>query len=498
MPVGPEDAVARRVKDDQKYNKPRVQDETLQLQRSKSMLKRSVVVVDDDHRFRTYIASVLSCRGYLAEAVATGDQLIGRLSSGFRPSVILLDVLLPDGDGIELIRKTQTMGVNVPVIMLSGIGDVRTVVEAMKLGAVDFLQKPFEDTALEQAIENAITRQDHACQPEPLEVAEPGGDFLTLNPQMRRLADIVKRVAPTDVPILIAGESGTGKEVMARYAHHHSGRRDASFVKVNCAAMPKDLLESELFGYEKGAFTGATTDKPGRFELAHRGTLLLDEIGEMSPLLQAKLLHVLQDGTFSRLGGRKTIAVDTRIIAATNINIEKSVEEGKFREDLYFRLNVIRVDLPPLRHRREDIAMLCDYFIKRYAERYKSEVRKLPLELMNRFVDYDWPGNVRELENCIKRFLVLPEHDSLLSEFGASFDTSTRPAQDTKPPEAAQSESLLDVASAAADRAQQELVRRVLKETGGNRKQAARRMNICYKALLNKLKRWETVSRQTI
>src|SRR5579883_2963533 len=225
--------------------------------------------------------------------------------------------------------------------------------------------------------------------------------------RMRRLAEVVRRVAHTDVPLLIAGESGVGKEEMAKHAHAHSGRQDRPFLKVNCAALPHELLESELFGYERGAFTGAISDKQGKFELADGGTLLLDEIGEMSPLLQAKLLHVLQDGTFFRLGGRKTVQVDARIIAATNIDIEKAVSEGKFREDLYFRLNVIRIDLPPLRARTEDIPELCRFFIEKYREQYNSSVRELPPDLLDRFVHYGWPGNIRQLENCIRRFLVL-------------------------------------------------------------------------------------------
>jgi len=461
------------------------------------MIKPSVLIVDDDENFRTYITSMLRARGHAAEAVENGEQLISRLSSLALPSVILLDVLLPDGDGIELIRQVRAQGVHAPVIMLSGVDHVRTVVEAMKVGATDYLLKPFDDCALEKAIDDAADsvlqgRQSESVNPD---VPEEMGGFVTLNPKMRRLAGIIKRVSPTDVPVLIAGESGVGKEVVARYTHYHSGRQDRPFVKVNCAAMPRDLLESELFGYERGAFTGATTDKPGKFELAHTGTLLLDEIGEMSPLLQAKLLHVLQDGTFSRLGGRKTIKVDARIIAATNINIEKAVAEGKFREDLYFRLNVIRVDLPPLRERREDIPALCMHFIKMYRERYKSEVQELPSDLMARFVSYDWPGNVREVENCIKRFLVLPNHLSLLAE---REPVTPLGMVATNPPAHPQPVGLLEVASAAADRAQRELVRRVLEETNGNRKQAARRMNICYKALLNKLKRWESVRGQTV
>ena len=451
-------------------------------------MKPSVLIVDDDQSFRTYVTLLLRGREYPVEALENGEQLIARLKSAKIPSVILLDVLLPDSDGIEVIGKIKAMGVSVPVIMLSGVGHVRTVVEAMKLGASDFLMKPFDDSTLERAINNAVelSQTPERVAATPI-VAEEADGFVTRNPKMRRLADIVKRVACTDVPILIAGESGVGKEVMARYAHHHSERRDRPFLKVNCAALPQDLLESELFGYERGAFTGAVTDKPGKFELAHTGTLLLDEIGEMSPLLQAKLLHVLQDGTFSRLGGRKTTRVDARVIAATNINIEEAVAKGKFREDLYFRLNVIRVDLPPLRERPEDIPELCNHFIEKYREQYKSQSRELPAELMSRFVQYQWPGNIRELENFIKRFLVLPNHESFLTDFNASGIAAVEERVVVATPPGA---SLLAVSAAAADRAERELVRRVLGETRGNRKQAALKMNICYKALLNKLKRW--------
>jgi transcriptional regulator with PAS, ATPase and Fis domain len=275
---------------------------------------------------------------------------------------------------------------------------------------------------------------------------------------------------------------------MAKYAHLNSDRHGHPFIKVNCAALPHELLESELFGYERGAFTGAVTDKPGKFELADGGTLLLDEIGEMSPLLQAKLLHVLQDGTFSHLGGRKTVKVDVRIIAATNINIDEAVGKGKFREDLFFRLNVIRVDLPPLRERREDIPALCDIFLEKYGQQYNSRNRKLPPELFELFMQYNWPGNIRELENRIKRFLVLPgDHQTLFAEMTSADESTPAMLQEGV---STQPLSLLGVKANAAEHAEQELVRRVLQETNGNRKVAARRMKICYKALLNKLKRW--------
>jgi two-component system, NtrC family, response regulator AtoC len=446
------------------------------------MIKSSIVVVDDDVSMGTYLSHFLSDAGYAVDALTNGDQLLQRLSAGPIPSLVLLDVELPDKDGLHVIEKIMASGLRIPVIMLSGRSQVRTVVEAMKLGASDFLLKPVDESVLRIAIKNALDGNfsKHDIDDNP-------SGFVTASPKMARLAQIVKRVAATDVPILLLGDSGVGKEVMARYAHDRSGRGDKPFVKVNCAAMPDDLLESELFGYDRGAFTGAVNDKSGKFEQAHTGTLLLDEIGEMSPHLQAKLLHVLQDGTYSRLGGTKSIRVDARIIAATNIKISDAIAAGKFREDLYFRLNVISIELPALRDRREDIPVLCSHFIAKYRERYKSEVRELPAELLECFLRYDWPGNIRQLENFIKRFLVLPDHHSLMAEFV----TTPAAAKDVLSAVPAQPLSLLDIGTRAASRAEEALVRRVLEETRGNRKQAAKRMNICYKALLNKLKRWE-------
>src|SRR5436190_7213792 len=424
------------------------------------MTKRSVYVVDDDASFRSYLTTMLAQKGYEAAGMATGSDLFARLKALGIPSIILLDVLLPDSDGIQVMGKIKEMGITAPVVMLSGIGEVRTVVEAMKLGATDFLMKPFEPAALEDAIERALERspeQNSVRRPAAVSPAAATG-FVTANLQMQRLAEIVCRVADTDVPILITGESGSGKEVMARHAHLNSNRRDRPFIKVNCAAMPHELLESELFGYEKGAFTGAVGDKPGNLELAHGGTLLLDEIGEMSALLQAKLLHVLQDGTFCRLGARKDMHVDVRVIAATNIKIEDHVAKGKFREDLYFRLNVIRVDLPPLRERREDIPALCEHFMAKYGKRYNRDAQ-LPAELLNGFLNYPWPGNIRQLENYIRRFLVLPDDNALMQEMqkllpkGQLVPTLQVPIGN--------SESLLEVAARAAERAERDLVQRV-------------------------------------
>jgi two-component system response regulator AtoC len=275
-----------------------------------------------------------------------------------------------------------------------------------------------------------------------------------------------------------------GKELLVRYIHEQSPRRDKPFVKVNCAALPHDLLESELFGYERGAFSGAVRDKPGKFELAHKGSILLDEIAEMSPHVQAKLLHVLQDGEYSRLGARHASRADARVFASTNIPLEKAVAEGRFRQDLYFRVNVIRMEVPPLRQRPEDIPLLANAFLRRYLERYSSPVREFPPELAEAFRRYDWPGNVRELDNAVRRFAILPDVNMSLAEL-----SKTRP--EAREASSTEDLSLKTVSSRAAERAEQEIVRRALAETRWNRREAARRLQISYKALLNKIKKWQ-------
>ena len=450
-------------------------------------MRHRIYVVDDEDSIRSYLRERLSATGHSVECFSDGKSLLDRLADGQIPSVILLDVILPGPDGIETVTNLREAGLLVPVIMLSCTGQIKTVVEAMQAGASNFLMKPFDDAALEAAIEEAVREAGQNRIQPPVSVAVDGktDGFITANPKMLHLREIVRRVAHTDLPILILGESGAGKEVIARYAHAHSGREAKPFVKVNCAALPPELLESELFGYDKGAFTGALNHKPGKFELADGGTLLLDEIGEISAHLQAKLLQALQDGTFSPLGAVTPVHTNTRIIASTNVRLEDAIRKGEFREDLYFRLNVIRVELPPLRERREDIPQLCQYFIDRFKDHYHSRRRELPPALLNSCIRHDWPGNVRELENFIKRFLLLPDLESISEEF-----VNARLSQTSVQSNARTHPSLLDVGAEAADLAERNLVEQVLRETEGNRKEAARRLNICYKALLNKLKRW--------
>jgi two-component system, NtrC family, response regulator AtoC len=454
----------------------------------------SILIADDDAAVRSYLARFLSSCGYLTMAVESGDEAILRMKGQPTPDLVLLDVMMPGTNGLEVLAHLKKVNPNVPVIILSGVGHIKTVVEAIRLGAADYLSKPFEEEELQLTIRNALEKLELRDEVKLLrrQLAESEDQELGIssNSKMVRVREIARQVADTDVPVLITGESGVGKEVLARYIHVHSGRADQPYVKVNCAALPHDLLESELFGYERGAFTGAVSDKPGKFELAGRGTLLLDEIGEMSPPLQAKLLHVLQDNEYSRLGGKRVVQVHARVLASTNRRLEESVSRGEFREDLYFRLNVIAIEIPPLRERRDDIPLLCSHFVTKYRDKYKSPVLQLPRELMESFMRFDWPGNIRQLENTVKRYLILPDSDVMLS-------SSTPVSSESKPPveveprvSAPQPLYLKEVGAHAAEQAERELVLRTLEQTHWNRKEAARMLNISYKALRNKLKKW--------
>jgi two-component system, NtrC family, response regulator AtoC len=447
-----------------------------------------ILVVEDDESTRRYLATLLTSLGHEVACAESGEEALTRLEETPPPGLVLLDLILPAMSGLEVLDRIR-QSKSVPVIVLSTVARLPTVVDAVKRGASDYLTKPFGEEELELAIHNALEKQSLRDEVRTLRrrLATPGPDEPVCgSPQMLRIRDVARQVANTDAPVLITGESGVGKEVLARFIHAQSGRRDHPFVKVNCAALPQELLESELFGYDRGAFSGATRDKPGKFEQAHQGSILLDEIGEMSSHLQAKLLHVLQDGEYSRLGGRRTVAADARVLATTNTRLAEAVAAGRFREDLYFRLEVIRIEVPPLRERREDIALLCAHFLRYYADRYKSAVRELPPEVMGAFMTHQWPGNVRELENAIRRYLILPgEKLSLPEREGGA---SPPPA----PTEAGQDEtSLRAVGARAAEEAERALVRRVLEDTGWNRREASRRLKISYKALLNKLKRWQ-------
>jgi DNA-binding NtrC family response regulator len=436
---------------------------------------------------------------------------------------VLLDVVMPGSmDGLAALAAFKKIDRNVPIIVVSGQGGTHTVVQAMKLGATDFVCKPFEHAELEVLLNTALKQRQLSQEVATLRAQLNEQSKYTMlfghTERMAEVRELIERVADTDVTVLLRGESGTGKELVARALHERSLRKSRAFVKVNCAALPTELLESELFGFEKGAFTGAIQHKPGKFEFANHGTMFLDEIGEMPFPLQAKLLQVLQDGEFSRLGSKSDVQVDVRLVAATNRNLEGAVASGEFREDLYFRLNVVTIDLPPLRDRREDIPMLTDYFLKKYCVQYNKVPVAMPPELARQFMDFDWPGNIRQLENLIKRMVVLGSESAIVRELQQPAATMSprqefgRPAPSPVPPSAdvarstraeapaavppAQSPplpvggsvSLKDIARNAAREAEKELILRMLTRTRWNRKEAAEHLGISYKALLYKIK----------
>ncbi len=390
-----------------------------------------VLVIDDDPGVRDYLEALVSRQGYQVFAVADGEHALKTLEET-NPDLVTLDVVLPGMDGLETLRKLKQRLPEVPVVMLSGHGQARTIVEAMKHGASDFLRKPFEVEELELAFQKALEKRALKQEVERLRGRVRTETELLLetdNKKMKKVGEIIEQVADTDITLLLLGESGTGKDLVARTIYQLSERRNRPFVKVNCAALPSELLESELFGFEKGAFTGAQKRKLGKFEYANHGTIFLDEISEMHPSLQAKLLQVLQDGEFSRLGGESDVRVDTRIIAATNVNLEEAVATGRFREDLYYRLNVVTIQLPPLRERKDAIPLLVDHFQRKYNEQYRKNLPPISPETMNGFMQYHWPGNIRELENMLKRMVVMGNAQSVLDEISLRDGPETAPEE---------------------------------------------------------------------
>jgi two-component system, NtrC family, response regulator AtoC len=508
--------------------------------------KPQVMVVDDDLAMCSFLRTFLGVRGYSALTVSNADEAVRRFHAD-RPAAVLLDVVMPGSmDGLAALAAFKKIDKDVPVIVISGQGRTHTVVQAMKLGATDFVCKPFEDSELEILLANALKQRQLSREVSILrEQLKEQSKYTMLfgnSEKMDEVRDLIDRVSDTDVTVLIRGESGTGKELVARALHAQSLRKEKPFVKVNCAALPTELLESELFGFEKGAFTGAIQHKPGKFEFANHGTMFLDEIGEMSPALQAKLLQVLQDGEFSRLGGKADVHVDVRVIAATNRDLEQMVRDGQFREDLYFRLNVVTIQMPPLRERREEVPVLTEYFLKKYSVQYNKPLSTVSPELARLFLNFEWPGNVRQLENLIKRMVVLNSEAAIMKElqqppaplqFRAlaspsaprSFNAAPQPApppavaaatvggmpmgmggngngngmQAHEPVAAAVhtaaglamasgNYSLKDIARTAAREAERELILRMLTRTRWNRKEAAEILGISYKALLYKIK----------
>src|ERR1700680_2673940 len=388
----------------------------VRLQRKNRMNEpANILLVDDEPGMQRYIRTLLEVDNYKVETASTGEEALELLQKGLRPDMVLLDLLMPGIDGLEQLEELRNLQPGLKVVILSCVSDTRKVVQAIRLGAHDYLTKPFQKADLNRLIDQCL-ETNHQNYPGEVEELAEDVFFVAASPVMRKLRSQAALVSVVDIPVLMLGESGTGKEVMARLIHKLSPRAHRTFLKVNCAAVPADLLESELFGYEAGAFTGATHAKPGKFELCNKGTILLDEIGEMPPLLQAKLLHVLQDQTFSRLASRAVVKVHVRILAATNINIPEALANKRLREDLYYRLNAFTLSLPPLRDRKEEIPILLKHFMSRMSESYARSPLPLSPPLMEACLKHSWPGNLRELSNFIKRYLVLGDEELAMHE----------------------------------------------------------------------------------
>lgn len=482
--------------------------------------KTRVLIVDDDGSMAKYLQAYLSRRNFDVSTAVSGEEAI-RLFRVYDPNLVLLDLAMPGLGGIDTLERMKQIKPDVSVIMLSAQSNPEMIFKASKLGADDYISKPFEPKELEIRIGKVLDKQRLVTEVTQLrEQVRRQSDFHMLfgtSPKMEEVKMTIEQVADTTATVLIRGESGTGKEVVARMIYGQSSRREKPFVKVNCAAIPHELLESELFGYEPGAFTGANRQKLGKFDQANNGTIFLDEISEMHPALQAKLLHVLQDGEFARLGGKRDIAVDVRVLAATNKPLERAVEEGMFREDLFYRLNVVTIHIPPLRERRQEIPLFLDYFLRKYSEYYGKQPAPFSDYAVNRMMEYSWPGNIRELENLAKRYVIVGNEPQIIRELSThkpiiSSTTGTSPIWGIKDtPAQAQSipvpgvptvpktapngdtemPSLLEIGKRAAMQAEREAIERVLAQTRWNRRQAAKILKISYKALLNKLKAME-------
>jgi two-component system response regulator AtoC len=480
--------------------------------------RQTVLVVDDDPGTREALCELLLAGGYQVRAEVGGAEGLAALEEmgpGIR--AVLLDLVMPELDGFEFLRRTQDRQGRPPVVVLSALSDAEDVVRAMKLGASDYLPKPFDRGELDLVLRRTLEGGTEGVEPprgpaRPIpEVPEEGNGIrsVSVSAAMDQVWAMVQRVADTDVPVLIRGESGVGKDIVARRIHATSRRAAKPFVKLNCAALPGELLESELFGHEKGAFTGAHAEKPGRFELADQGTIFLDEIGEMDPRLQAKLLQVLQDEEFFRVGGKRAIRVDARVLVATHRNLEQAIAQGSFREDLYYRLNVVTVRVPALRERKEDIAPLVRFFVDKYRRRYQGGLDQIPDEVMERFHAHHWRGNVRELENLVRRLVVLKDPAMVLGELGGgrpgtgvAAELPARPsltpisgalASHPLPAALPDDAPLKEVGRRAARLAEREAILRALMRTGWNKRKAAQRLQISYKALLYKIKECEIV-----
>jgi DNA-binding NtrC family response regulator len=473
-----------------------------------------ILVADDELNLRRVLVAMLRRDGHEVVQATDGAEAMELL--GQDVDVVITDLRMPKVDGMEVLRTATRTYPHVPVIMITAYGSVGQAVEAIKAGAFDYIEKPFEQDQIraivDKAVKQAIANQaaPRAVFYPPTEAAEGKGRFGLVgdSPEMHAIFDVIAKVADTPSTVLITGESGTGKELVAKALHENSSRKGEPFIKINCAAIPKTLMESELFGYEKGAFTGATSSKPGRFELADGGTLFLDEIGEIPVEMQVKLLRAIQESEFERVGGLKTIKVDVRLITATNRDLEQEIQRGNFREDLYYRLNVVPLQIPPLRRRKGDIPPLVRHVIKKFNERLKKNVSGIADDALAALETHPWPGNIRELENVLERTILFCKGEviqrvDLPDDIAAGAPPVGHPdLDDLDAPEAVAAElsgdqSLKDIVRAETSRVERELIVKALDETGGNVTQAAKLLKISRKSLQMKMKEFGLRDRES-
>jgi len=443
--------------------------------------KRSILIVEDEAKLRRVLELQLTEEGFLthgAPDAEAGLKLLGK----DRFDLVVTDFKLPGMSGLEFLQAVKRVDANIPVIIMTAFGTVESAVEAMKAGASDFVLKPFALAELVLVIRKELAthelREENRTLREELGRRYEYKNIIAHSTKMQAVLALVERVAPTNSTVLLGGESGVGKDLIARAIHEHSHRASGPFIKINSTAIPETLLESELFGYEKGAFSGATNSKPGKFELADKGTMFLDEIGDVPPAIQVKLLRVLQEREFERLGGTKTLKVDVRLIAATNRDLRAALEEGTFREDLYYRLNVVAIDVPPLRDHKEDIPALANFFLEKFARESEKPVRTLTPQAIKLLMDFHWPGNVRELENIIERAVTLSE--------GPTVDAADIHL-DIAPPRIVAGATAALPEGVSLEQWEDEMIREALRRANGNKSQAARALGLSRNALRYRL-----------
>lgn len=445
-----------------------------------------VLIVDDHPNVLVVLRDILEKEGFKTLTSGNYEEALPFVE-GEDLDVIITDLKMPGKSGMDLLNYSRKRRPDIPIIMISGQGDIEAAVTAMKNGAFDFISKPIDETQLIPLVRRAISESGYNRQIvsdffEEREDFDPG--FIGQTPAVEEIFHTISKIAPTDSTVLITGETGVGKELIARSIHLGSPRKGAPFIKVHCAAIPETLVESELFGFEKGAFTGAISPKPGRFELADSGTLFLDEVGEIPLQVQVKLLAALQDRAFERVGGVKTRKIDIRIVAATNRDLHTMVDEGSFRPDLFYRLNVVPIVIPPLRERKDDIALQVEHFLKRFSSRYSKKIDTMPEEIMAAFIAYDWPGNTRELENVVERLVLLSE--------GNTLDPGNLPPEISNRKNTVSSgRDFRDQVEGATSATEKRLVIWALKNAEGNRTRAAELLGISRRTLYKKMKDYE-------